>query len=102
MKLKAFPLQAAEKMIPGLDRINGKITVPQGSKLVHLGAAPPKGEMFAWFEVSPVNVPDEEIDVTVIQTGDDIPNGYVYMGHILAVPILFVYRRKDGAIILDS
>jgi hypothetical protein len=101
MKLEAFPLQAAERLKPG-DKVNGKLTIPQGSKFVHIGAAPPKGEMFAWFEVSPVAAPDEEIDVTVIKTGDNIPNGYEYMGYILAVPILFVYRRRDGAIILDS
>ncbi len=102
MKLEKFPFQAAEKMIPGLDRINGKLTIPQGSKIVHVGAAPPKGEMFAWCEVSPVTSPDEEIDVTVLQTGDNIPNGYEYMGYILAQPPLFIYRRKDGSIILDS
>lgn len=97
MKIEAFPLQGAEQS--KLGRIAGKITMPQGSKIVHVGAAPPNGEMYAYAEVSPVKVPDVQIDVVILQPGDEIPNGYKYLGYILAIPILFVYQRKETAII---
>jgi len=101
VKIEQFPLKPAEEPTPtpGISRIQGVITLPQGSKIVHVGAAPPKGEMFAYAEVSPVNLPDEKLDIVVMQVGDTIPNGYEYLGYILAVPVLFIYKRKDGGII---
>lgn len=97
MKIKAFPLEGAESS--KLGQIAGKITMPEGSKIVHVGAAPPNGEMYAYAEVSPVTVPDKQIDVVILQEGQDIPNGYKYLGYILAIPILFIYQRRDAAII---
>lgn len=98
MKIEAYPLQSVKKQ-SALERIEGQIVLPEGAKIVHIGAAPPSGEMMAYAEVSPVNLPDRRIDVVILRQGDVIPNGYEYLGHILAVPILFIYRRKDNAII---
>lgn len=98
MKIEQFPLQAAEQILPG-DRIKGKVSIPEGAKIIYIGATPPRGEMNVFCEVSPVNVPPKEIDVVVLRAGDTIPNGHEFMGYILAHPILFIYRRKENAII---
>lgn len=99
MKIEAYPLQAAEKIEPGTARIKGTVSLPEGAKIVYVGATPPKGEMFIFAEVSPMNLPMRITDVVVLQVGDIIPNGYEYLSYILAVPILFIYKRKDNAII---
>ena len=98
MKIEKFPFQAKEQTLPG-QRIEGQVTIPQGSKIVHINAEPPRGELYMYCEVSPVNTPDVIVDLTVLQVGEEIPTGYVYRGYILAVPILFVYERKQHAII---
>lgn len=98
MKIEAFPLKGSESS--KLGQIAGEITFPEGSKIIHVGAAPPNGEMFAYCEVSPVKMPDVTLDVVVLQVGQDVPMGYKYLGYILAIPILFVYSRKENAIIL--
>lgn len=98
MKIEAYPLQSV-KTQSALGRIEGQIVLPEGAKIVYIGASPPSGDMMAYAEVSPVNLPDRPIDVVVLKPGDVIPNGYEYLGHILAVPLLFIYRRKENAII---
>lgn len=98
MEIKKFPFQSTEKQ-SNLDRIKGMVTIPQGSRVVHVGAEPPHGEMFMYCEVSPVSTPDVTVDIAILKVGDTIPNGYQYRGYILAVPILFVYERKQSAII---
>jgi hypothetical protein len=101
MDLKAFPLLPADKPIdtPGMSRMQGVVNLPQNAKIVHVGAAPPNGEMYVYAEVSPMNLPIEPMDVVVLKVDDTIPRGFEYLSYILAVPILFVYRRKKDAII---
>ena len=98
MKIEAYVLQANERALP-TDKVTGYVEIPEGAKIVHVGAVPPKGEMVIFCEVSPMNLPMQRIDVVVLRQGDDIPRGYKYLSYILAVPILFVYKRKDHAII---
>lgn len=98
MKLEAYQLQASERQLP-TDKIKGYVEIPEGAKIVHVGAVPPKGEMVVFCEVSPMNLPMKRIDVLILRQGDDIPRGHEYLSYILAVPILFVYKRKDNAII---
>lgn len=95
MKIEAFPMQAKE----GGRSIEGVVTMPQGSKIVHVGAAPPNGEMLVYAEVSPMKLPDITMDIAVIGVGQEIPNGYEYLGYILAIPVLFIYKRKESSII---
>lgn len=99
MKIECYALQASERQSP-TDRIKGYIEMPEGAKIIHVGAVPPKGEMVAFCEVSPMNLPMQKIDVVVLRQGDDIPRGHEYLSYILAVPILFVYKRKEDAIII--
>ena len=98
MKIEAYPLQSSERQSPD-DKIKGYVEMPEGAKIIHVGAVPPNGEMVGLCEVSPMNLPMQKIDVTILRQGDDIPRGYAYLSYILAVPILFVYKRKDNAII---
>lgn len=98
MEIKKFPFQSAEQQSP-MDRIKGKVIIPQGSRVVHVGAEPPNGEMYMYCEVSPVTMPDVTVDIAILKEGDVIPTGYQYRGYILAIPILFVYERKPDAII---
>lgn len=93
MKLEQYPFQAAKKIYPG-ERVEGRITLPQSANIVHIGAAPPSGEMFVYAEVSEIEEPTREIEVCVIKVGDPVPEGWEYLGYILAVPILFIYERK--------
>lgn len=104
MDLKSYPLEPAEGSVPtpGISRVQGVIKLPKGAKIKHVGAAPPAGEMFVYCEVSPVKAPIEEIDIVVLGVGDTIPIGYEYLGYILAVPILFIYKRRADGIILGS
>ena len=99
MKIEAYPLQAAEQIAPGQQRLKGTVSLPEGANIVYVGATPPKGEMFIFAEVSPMKLPMRTMDVVVLQTGDVIPNGYEYLSYILAVPILFIYKAKDNTII---
>ena len=98
MKIKKYALTATETQ-SNLGRIKGCVTIPQGSRVVHIGAEPPQGEMFVYCEVSPVSLPDITIDISILKVDDTIPTGYKYMGYILAVPILFVYERPQDKII---
>ena len=98
MKIEAYPLQSSERQSPD-DKIKGYVEMPGGGEVSPVGAGPPKGEMVVFCEVSPMNLPMQKIDVTILRQGDDIPRGYAYLSYILAVPILFVYKRKDNAII---
>lgn len=98
MKIEQFPLQAVEKPIPGV-RVDGTVSMPEGAKIVYVGATPPAGEMFIFAEVSPMKLPMKTMDVCILKAGDEVPMGYEYLSYILAVPILFVYKRKDSAII---
>ncbi len=98
MKLEQYPFQAAHKIFPG-QRVEGKITLPQSANIVHVGAAPPSGEMFAYAEVSEIEEPKREVEVCVIKVGDPIPKGWEYLGYILAVPILFIYERKSKIVL---
>ena len=86
-------MQGKQPTIPGLSSIEGTITLPQDSKIVYIGAVPPNGEMLAYAEVSDIEAPLEDIDVVVLQDGHTIPGGYEYLGYILAVPILFIYKK---------
>jgi hypothetical protein len=99
VKIEAYALQAAEHTIPGSSRVKGTVALPEGARIVYVGATPPKGEMFIFAEVSPMKLPMRTMDVVVLQTGDVIPNGYEYLSYILAVPILFIYKAKDHTII---
>ena len=99
MKIEAYALQAAERALPGQARLKGTVSLPEGAKIVYVGATPPKGEMFIFAEVSPMKLPMRTMDVVVLQTGDVIPNGYEYLSYILAVPILFIYQAKETTII---
>lgn len=99
MKIEAYALQAAEQHVPGSARVKGTVALPEGARIVYVGATPPKGEMFIFAEVSPMKLPMRTMDVVVLQTGDVIPNGYEYLSYILAVPILFIYKAKDHTII---
>ena len=98
MKIEAYVLQANERA-HHTDKVTGYEEIPEGAKILHVGAVPPKGEMVIFCEVSPMNLPMQRIDVVVLRQGDDIPRGHEYLSYILAVPILFVYKRKDNAII---
>jgi len=99
VKIEAYPLQAVERTVPGMNRVKGTVSLPEGARIVYVGATPPKGEMFIFAEVSPMKLPMRTMDVVILQVGDVVPNGYEYLSYILAVPILFIYKAKDNAII---
>lgn len=94
MKVEQFPFQAAKRLMPG-QQLQGKIVLPQSANIIHVGATPPTGEMFAYAEVSEVAEPTREIEIRVLVPGDTVPDGWEYLGYILAVPLLFVYERKS-------
>ncbi len=98
MKIEAFPLQASEDNVPGT-RVDGVVTMPEGANIVYVGATPPVGDMFIYAEVSPMKLPMKKMDICVLKVGDEVPMGYEYLSYILAVPILFIYKRRDSAII---
>ncbi len=98
MKIKAFPFQAARRLMPG-QRVDGQVEIPKGSKIIHVGAAPPNGEMFMYCEISEVEMPMVTLDLCILKVDDTVPDGYMYRGYILAIPILFVYERPKDKII---
>jgi len=98
MKIEAYPFQAAKRILPG-QRVDGQVEIPKGSKIIHVGAAPPNGEMYMYCEISDVEMPKVTLDLCVLKEGDTVPDGYVYRGYILAIPILFIYERMKDAII---
>jgi hypothetical protein len=92
-------MEAAKKNYPG-PQMEGVITLPEGSRVVHVGAAPPKGELLAFAEIPDLDMPPMKIEIRIVRCEDPVPDGYEYMGHILAVPILFIYKRKPKSLIL--
>jgi len=98
MKIEAFPFEQSPRIFPG-QAIAGKVTLPRDAKIVHVGAAPPNGEMYLYCEVSDIETPKTQLDFAVLKQGDAIPDGYVYRGYILAIPILFVYQQDESKIV---
>lgn len=78
------------------NRITGTVTVPYGSKIVYCGASPSdKGNVAVWAE-SPSIVVSKQAQVSVpliiLRHDDEVPNGAVFRGHLLANPILLIYE----------
>lgn len=75
-------------------RLNGTVTMPKSANPIFSGASPTDaGRLCVWAEVA--NVKNEAVETTrllILQAGDEIPLGWEYMTHIVAAPILFVYR----------
>lgn len=100
MKLEKFPFEQSHRMHPA-QQVAGKVMIPKGAKIVHVGAAPPNGEMYLYCEVSDVEVPKVRLDFVVLKEGEKIPDGFTYRGYILAIPILFVYEQTAPAIVTN-
>lgn len=98
MKLEAFPFEPGPRIFEG-QQLSGKVMIPKGSKIVHVGAVPPNGEMNLFCEVPDVEVPKVQLDFAIVGEGQKIPDGYIYRGYILAVPLLFVYQKEGPSII---
>jgi len=98
MNLEAFPFEQGPRVFDG-QQISGKVLIPKGSKIVHVGAAPPNGEMLLYCEVPEVETQKVQLDFAIVKQGQPIPDGYGYRGYILAVPILFVYQKEGPTII---
>jgi len=98
VKLEAFPFEQGPRIFEG-QQISGRVVIPKGSKIVHVGAAPPNGEMYLYCEVSEVEEQKVQLDFAIVKQGQNIPDGYVYRGYILAIPILFVYQKEGPSII---
>ena len=100
MKLEAYLFEHGPRVFSG-QQISGKVMIPKGAKIVHVGAAPPNGQMMLYCEVPEVETQKVQLDFAIVQQGQSIPDDYVYRGYILAVPILFVYQ-KDGPSIITG
>lgn len=98
MKLEAFPFEPGPRIFSG-QQISGKVMIPKGSKIVHVGAVPPEGEMNLFCEVPEVEVQKVQLDFAIVGQGQVIPEDYVYRGYILAVPLLFIYQKEGPSII---
>ena len=101
MRLKAYALEAkdpTQQPVPG-QRIEGVIKVPEGANIIYVGAVPPEGHMICFAEVADIDMPVQEKTVIVLKDGDTIPDGYKYLGYILAVPLLFIYEKESSSII---
>jgi len=55
--------------------------------------------MYLYCEVSEIETPKTQLEFAVLKQGDTIPDGYVYRGYILAIPILFVYGQEEPKIV---
>lgn len=98
MKIEAFPFEQSARVFAG-QQVAGKVALPKDANIVHLGAAPPNGEMYLYAEVSEVETPTVDLEFCVLRQGQSIPDGYKYRGYILAHPILFVYQKEGVGII---
>ncbi len=99
MKIGQFPFQA-KSMVSSTSKIRGVVTVPIGSRVIHMGATPPKGEMFIWAEVPTIESRQtEEKEFVILGAGDEVPDGYVFSSVIVALPFLFVYERASATVL---
>ena len=99
MKIGKFPFRARQTLT-GVGRLTGLITMPAAAKIIYIAAQPPKGEMFVWAEVREVMGEQlQQKEYVILQEGDSIPDGYVYVATIVAVPFLFIYEHiSEGEI----
>lgn len=77
------------------DRIIGSVRLPPNSRIIHAGAAPPKGELCIWAEVPSIALGEQTFDeyrLIILRHDDEIPDGWEFRGHILSNPILFFYQ----------
>jgi len=97
MRIEGFQFEQGNKILEG-QNVSGIVKVPQGAKIIHVGATPPNGEMILYCEVPEVETPKVTLDFAILQQKQNIPEGYEYLGYILAIPILFIYQRTSVTI----
>lgn len=74
--------------------MEGYIKLPEGAKVVHVGATPPRGELSVFAEIADVDMPEQRREIVILKAGDSIPDSYKFMGVILSQPTLLVYERE--------
>ena len=76
--------------------------IPRKATIIHLGAEPPRGNIFIWATVP--NLKEDSVDkvrmeFVLVMAGHEVPPGYTFRQAILSGPMMFVYE-KDRTFVL--
>lgn len=94
MKIMKFMFQASKLTYPD-GRLRGHVTMPRGARTVYVGTLPPRGELVIYAEINDKSLIQDDVvrEFVVLQENDKIPADHELVGHILAMPLLFVYEH---------